>query len=179
MTLEMAEYYRAMLQVGLGDNFYKAFDKMLYEEEPLSDLTLSLCDCISDVNAVLHILGEYTLGKTVNEQAVCDLILNDIRTRFEAGQMCRRDVITTLYNIACGMNKPWEDPCLYFYMMSEVTDLYEEGLISEEVFHKDFDIWWSAEERDASKISACWLEQNRSPKKRNFFSWIRMFFRNH
>ena len=178
MTVEMAEYHRAMLQMGLGDQFYKAFDKMLEEEDPLSELTLLLCDCISDVNAVLHILGEYTLAKTVDEQAVRDLILNDIRIRFEAGQMSRRDVIATLYDIACGMNKPWEDPWLYFYMMSKVTDLYEEGFISEEVFHKDFDIWWSAEDRDVSKISAQWLEQNHPPKKKNFFSRIRMIFKN-
>ena len=43
MTPEMVEYHRAMLLVGLGDRFYRAFDEALEQENPLSELILSLC----------------------------------------------------------------------------------------------------------------------------------------
>lgn len=178
MTAEKAMYYSAMLQVGLGDSFYQAFDKMLDEEDPLSELTLSLSDCISDVNAVLHILREYVLDHSVNEQVVCDLILRDIRCRYELGKMSRVDVVTILYDIARLLDKGWEGPWLYFYMMSEVVDLYEEGFVSEAVFNKDFDIWWNAEERDVSKISNQWHEQNNPPRNNGFWSKVRRVFRN-
>ena len=48
MTPETAEYYRAMLLVGIRDKFDAAFDDALETEDPLTDLVLSLCTCISD-----------------------------------------------------------------------------------------------------------------------------------
>ena len=177
MTAEMAMYYSAMLQVGLGDNFYRAFDKALEEEDPLSDFTLSLCDHISDVNEVLHILREYTLDKVVDDQVVCDLILDDIRIRYESGRMTRMNVVTTLYDVARILDKRWEGPWLYFYMMSDVADLYEEGIVSEAVFNQDFDVWWNAEERDVSKICDQWREHNNPSRKNGFWSKVRRFFR--
>lgn len=147
MTPEMVVYYSAMLRVGMGDSFYRAFDSALETEDPLSDLTLSLCDCISDVNAVLHILDEYIQDHPVDEQVVCDLIVADVRMRYTSGEMSRVDVVTTLYNIARAMGKYWEAPWDALMIMSYDLELYEEGIISEAVFNQSFDAWFSGGER--------------------------------
>jgi hypothetical protein len=177
MTAEMAMYYSAMLRVGFGDSFYRAFDKALEEEDPLSDLTLLLCDCISDVNAVLHILREYTLDHAVDEQVVCDLILADVRVRYDSGEMSRVDVVTTLYDIARMLDKFWEEPWDYFMIMSYDLEMYEDGIINEEVFIKSFDAWWNGGERvDVWELQRKWNQPNRQTPKTGFFRKIRSLF---
>lgn len=142
MTPEIVEYHRAMLLVGLGDPFYRAFDEALEQEDPLSDLTLSLCTCISDEGAVLHILREYTLDHPFDEQAVCDLILDDLRHRYQAGEMTRAQVVDTLYRIVKALDKFWAEPWHSLTDMSYDLELYEDGLISEAVFDQCFDSWF-------------------------------------
>ena len=140
MTPETVEYYRLMLQVGIRDKLDAAFDEALETEEPLSDLVLSLCACISDNERVLACLREYTLNFKIDEQKVNRLIVDDLLERFQAGEMTRPEVVKTLYKIACILNK-WSDTLwnisLYYYV-----DLFEDGSISEEVFNKCFDAWF-------------------------------------
>ena len=142
MTAETAEYYRLMLTVGLGDGFYRAFDQALEEENPLSDLTLSLCTCISNETEVLHILREYTLDHPFEEQQVCDLILEDLRSCFLSGVMTRVEVAHTLYRIVMDLDRFGEEPWHSLTTPSYSLELWEEGLICEEVFNQCFDAWF-------------------------------------
>ena len=143
MTPEMAAYYRAMLMVGLGDGFYEAFDKALEEEDPLSDLTRSLCSCISNEAEVIHILTEYTLDHILDEAAVRDLIVADIRKRYNSEEMTRIEVVRTLYAIVLALDKYWQELWDWCTIMNYALEVYEEGLASEEAFHECFDAWWS------------------------------------
>lgn len=142
MPPEIVEYHRAMLLVGLGEGFYRAFDEALEQENPLSDLTLSLCTCISDEAEVLHILREYTLDHPFDEQTVCDLILDDIRNRYLAGAMPRAQVVETLYRIVMVLDKLWEEPWHSLTDLSYDLELWDDGLICEEVFNQCFDAWF-------------------------------------
>lgn len=142
MTPELVEFYRCLLLVGLGEGFYRAFDEALEREDPLSDLTLSLCTCISDEGAVLHILREYTLDHPFDEQAVCDLILTDIRSRYISGEMSRVQVAKTLYRIVAAIDKLWDDPWNSLMDLSYHLEAWEDGLICEEVFNQCFDSWF-------------------------------------
>ena len=142
MTPEMAEFHRAMLLVGLGDGFYRAFDEALEQENPLSDLILSLCTCISDESEVLHILREYTLDHPFDEKTVCDLILEDLRGRYLAGEMPRAQVVETLYRIVKALDKFWDEPWHSLTDMSYDLEIWEEGFICEAVFNQCFDSWF-------------------------------------
>lgn len=178
MTAEMAMYYSAMLRVGLGENFYQAFDRALEEEEPLSDLTLLLCDCISDVNAVLHILREFILDHTVDEQVVYDLILDDIRSRYTSGKMIRTDVVSTLYNIVYALDKAWEEPWIQWQQLFYDLELWEDGIVSDEVFDECFDAWWDSRTRlNIWELQRKWNEQNNPAKRNSFWNKIRKVFR--
>lgn len=147
MTPEKVAYYRAMLVVGLGDGFYAAFDKALEEENPLSDLTLSLCTCISNESEVLRILTEYTLDCTLDEEAVRDLIVEDIKIRYEMGDMTRADVVRTLEAIVRALDRYWQEPWFWCTEMSYALEVYQEGWASEEAFNACFDAWWNDHQR--------------------------------
>ena len=131
-----------MLRVGLGDVFYRAFDQALEEEEPLSDLTVSLCNCVSNVYAVLQVLGEYLSQHPADDQAVYELILADLKNRRASGAMTRKDMVTALNDIAHALDKCVEEPWYYIVYMADNLDLCEDGIISEEVFNTCFDAWF-------------------------------------
>ena len=162
MTAEMVEYHRAMLLVGLGDRFYRAFDEALERKEPLSDLVLFLCTCISKKNEVLHILWEYTLDHPFDEQKVCDLILDDVRSRYLAGEMSRAEVVDILYRIVTALDRFWIEPWHSLTDMSYDLELWDDGLICEEVFNQCFDSWFfHGKTLDAWVIQKAYNAKNR------------------
>lgn len=142
MTPETAEYCRAMLLVGCRDPLDRAFDWALETEEPLSDLILSLCTCISDDRQVLSVLREYTLDHIFDAQAVCDLIRADVTGRYLAGEMTRAQVADTLYRIVMNLDKFWEDPWDDLTAGEYDLEMFQDGLISEEAFNRCFDAWF-------------------------------------
>lgn len=147
MTPEIAEYYRAMLLAGIRDKFDAAFERALIEEEPLSDLVLSLCTCISDSEQVLQILREYTLNFNIDEHCVYDLVLEDLRDRYLAGRMSGADVVRTLYRIASLRVTLLVDPWWNVEDTNYVLELYEDNFINESVFNQCFDAWFFHGER--------------------------------
>ena len=142
VTPEIVEYHRAMLLAGMGDRFYRAFDEALEQEDPLSDLMLSLCTCISDKREVIHVLREYTLDHPFDEQTVCDLILDDIRSRYLAGELSRAEAVNHLYNIVWKLEKFYDDPWNDLTTLSYDLELWDDGFIKEEVFNQCFDSWF-------------------------------------
>lgn len=142
MTPEMAEYYRAMLLAGFRDKLDMAFDQALETEEPLSHLILALSTCISDDEQVQSVLREYTLTHAPDDQVVCNLIRDDLRNRLQAGEMSREQVAETLCSIVRSLDKFWEEPWNELAHGSYDLELYQDGLVCEEVFNRCFDAWF-------------------------------------
>ena len=147
MTPEQAEYHRAMLLVGLDDRFEKCFDEALEVEDPLSEVVLALSTCISSREQVLSVLWEYTLTHPFDENAVRDLILEDISNRYRSGETDRVEMVTALYDVVSALNKFHVDPWNILMEPTYYLDLYEEGLITEDVFDRCFDAWFDRGER--------------------------------
>ena len=141
MMPEKVAYYRAMLLVGIRDRFDAAFDEALEAEEPLSDLMLSLCTCISDNEQVLAVLQEYLWHHTVDAQVVYHLIRGDIGKRHLAGQMTRSEVTELLYQMVQRMDKLYDDPWYELTRPSYALELWQGGMITENVFNQCFDAW--------------------------------------
>ena len=171
MTPEMAEYCRTMLLVGFRDPFDAAFDQALELEEPLSDLVLSLSTCVSDDNQVLSILREYTLQHPFDEQVVYQLVIEDIRKRFEVGNMTRSDVCLLLQLVIAQREtffvEPWHSFTPIFYDL----EMWEDGILTEEVFNQCFDAWWyHGEQLNGWELQR---QQNVKPKKRGIFGFLK------
>ena len=147
MTPEQAEYHRAMLLIGLDDSFEKCFDEALEVEDPLSDVILALSTCISNREQVLSVLREYTQAYSLNEKTVRDLILEDIRGRYQSGEMDRVEMVTALYDVVAFLDKSLDDSWNVFTEPTYYLELYEEDLISEDVFDQCFDAWFYHGER--------------------------------
>lgn len=167
MTPEMAEYYRAMLLLGFRDPFDAAFDQALESEEPISDLVLSLSTCVSDDNQVLSILREYTLQHPFDEQVVYQLVMEDIRKQFEAGNMTRSDVCLLLQRIIAQRETFFVEPWFSLTPIFHDLEMWEDGIFTEEVFIQCFDAWWFRGERlDGWELQR---QRNAKPKKRGIF----------
>jgi hypothetical protein len=147
MTPEQAEYHRAMLLIGLDDRFEKCFDEALEVEDPLSDVILALSTCISDREKVLSVLREYTLTHPFDEKTVRDMILEDVRSRYQSGKMDRVEMVTTLYDIVVTLDKSLDDSWNILTEPTYYLELYEEDLICEDVFDQCFDAWFDRGER--------------------------------
>ena len=147
MTPEQAEYHRAMLLIGLDDRFEKCFDEALEVEDPLSEVVLALSTCISSREQVLSVLREYTLSDPFDEKTVRDLVLEDIRSRYQSGEMDRVEMVTALYDVVVSLDKSLDDSWNILTEPTYYLELYEEDLISEDVFDQCFGAWLYGGER--------------------------------
>ena len=159
MSPEMVGYYRLLLFAELGDKFYQAFDEALEQENPISELILSLCTCISDETEVLRILWEYTLDHPYDEQAVCDLLLEDMKQRYLTGEMNRYEIASALFRIVERMDRWFENPWHRLTDCYYDLELWQDGVIDEDVFNRCFDAWlFHAERLEAWVLQ---MEKNR------------------
>ena len=141
MTPERAEYHRIMLMVGLRDKFDQEFDWALENENPLSDIILSLTSCASDTEETIAVLHSFALDNEFDEEEVYNLVLDDIRSRYLDGILSRSQVTTTLYSIANYLDAFWNEPWDKLTHLSNALELYEDKLISENAFIECFDAW--------------------------------------
>lgn len=141
MIPETAAFYRLLLLIGIRDRFDAAFDHALETEEPLSDLMLSLCTCVSDDEKVLSVLQEYILDHTIDEQVVYHMIRGDFRKRRLSGQMTRAEVTEYLYEIAWRLDQLFADPWYNLTTPNYAFELWRDGFVAEEVFNQCFDAW--------------------------------------
>ena len=179
MTTEMVAYYRAMLLVGIRDRFDADFDQALETDAPLSDLVLSLSTCISDDEAVLSVLQEYLLGRAFDEQIVCNLVLEDFRCRFREGKLTRREVTDCMCCMVESMGKRWDEPWESLTTPEHALDLWQEGLIAEDVFNQCFDAWlFEGKHINPWGLQRKRNKQNGHTKKNALLRKIRSFFRN-
>ena len=173
MTPEQAEYHRAMLLIGLDDRFEKCFDEALEVEDPLSEVVLALSTCISSREQVLSVLREYTLSDPFDEKTVRDLVLEDIRSRYQSGEMDRVEMVTALYDVVVSLDKSLDDSWNILTEPTYYLELYEEDLICEDVFDQCFDAWFDRGERLDP-----WALQREVSKQKGKPKWWQKLFKN-
>ena len=137
MTPEQAQYYLTLLKLGESEEYDRALDRLLEEQEPLSDLVLELAFCMSDRRQTISVLHNFLLDHPADQQILCDAFLKGLRQRYQSGAMTALQVSEYLYSliVANDWEEPWDDLFVYLYEY----DLYDDGYISREVFEKCFD----------------------------------------
>ena len=139
MTPERATYYRLLLSVGLGDEYYRELNQRLEKEDPLSPLTLALASCESSLTETLSVLHTYTLEHPVKKSTVFDWIMDELQAQYEHQHLTQKQIIEIMYTIAKNDDKLFESPWTEFHKLHIDYTILQEGLISSCTFDRRFD----------------------------------------
>ena len=138
MTPEKAQYHLLMLRLGQREEYDRELDRILMEADPLPPLVLDLALCMSDLNKSISILREYLRDHPADQQQVYDLLLADVRRKYDAREW---DAIQTAGFLWEVRRVAWdfsEEPWDGLYNLVYEFELFEEGLICREVFAEAF-----------------------------------------
>ncbi len=141
MTAERAEFHRLMLLAGIQDLYDAEMDRALVEEEPLSDLVLGLAFCLSDRGETVHLLREYRLDHSCEDEAVFSMIVEEARRRYGQGRLSVEGTIDLLYRIWQVCEEQWEDPWDRLREPSDEYDYVDMGIADRREFVRQFENW--------------------------------------
>lgn len=142
MTYERAYYHKLMLEIGLTDDFDADLDKMLEEEDPLSDLALMLATCGGRREEQLRILNEYLLDiapEQLDRQAVFSMVADRFGSIYESDPDRLEQITRQMYSVA--LSSGWwedDDPWNTMYFMNDYYGFISDGLITKDRFMECF-----------------------------------------
>ncbi len=138
MTHEQAYYHKYMMEIGLYDDFDRALDTMLEQEDPLSEFALDLSVCGKDRNKQLAVLNEYVRKvppEEINRDLVFSLVAAHFLSMYEQNPDQLEQITGWMSSVAeatewCADSALWETmSCIRFYF-NEAQD----GDITKECF---------------------------------------------
>ena len=106
MTREDAFYYECLLAIGISDEYDEWLDSSLESESPLSDITLDLVSCRSDVNKTISILYDYRMDQATDESGVCDRLRQFFQKAYHSNRMDKEKVVSFMYSLASHVGDP-------------------------------------------------------------------------
>lgn len=126
MTFEEARFHEILLIAGWNDRLLPRLNRMLEEENPLSNLALELSAAGEDPKQQLSALHKYTQGRPVDMARVGLLVRLDLRGRMDAGEMDAETCMRAMKKIAdasdCILEEPWQSMGLFFSFYEEARD---------------------------------------------------------
>lgn len=162
MTPEKAQYHLLMLRLGQREAYDRALDRILVEEDPLPPLILDLALCMSDLNQTISILREYIHDRPADQQQVYDLVLADVHRKYDTKEWDALQTAGFLWEVRRAAWDFSEDPWDGLYHLVYEFELFEEGLISRDVFDEAFDSIF----RRGVGLDVWTMEAARHPKKK-------------
>lgn len=169
MTPERAVYHRLMLLAGFHDEYERELDQALELLDPIPEPELSLACCMSDLDQTASVLYNYTLEHPADHQQVYDLLLGEVRRRYVGGELTAEAVCERLSIFQQILRQHWDFADLWLDLYSYLYDyeLFDEGLISREVFVTAFDsLFLHGKQLDAWQLQK---EQNKKKSIWDFF----------
>lgn len=166
MTPEKGAYFLLMLRAGQYEEFDEELNRILDQEDPISEPALSIATCWSDRQKTIDILSDYLRDHPADEQQVCDMVAAHGRECYASGRLTRRQTADLLAQIVEKNNfrtrEPWQtllypDLCCWHY---------EHYLITERTYEACFDAWalrgeepelWEIQRENRKKPRAYWV----------------------
>lgn len=112
MDYDEAFYHQLMLEAGITDKYTATLDHLLEIEDPLSDIVLELSSSGSDINKAISCLRNYTLDKTIDYNAVFDMVLEHLRRKYFDRELTIEELTDAMSIIAVNSGK-WQDEPWY------------------------------------------------------------------
>lgn len=141
MKREDAFYFKNMLMLGLFDGYDEWLNSHLESENPLSDITLELSCCGSNVNKIISVLQNYCLQQPIDEAVVCDKLRLFFKEAFYSNKMSKDEVVSKMYRLAQNAGGPDSfDMKLWgsMYYLSDYYSLSKDGILTWESFDSAF-----------------------------------------
>lgn len=137
MTPEQAQYYLLMLRLGEYDAYDRELDRILEEEDVLSDLVLELAFCMSDRGKTISVLHNYLLTHPADKQGLMEDQRNWVREQYRNKAMTALRAAEYLWKLIRILD--CEEASFWLYRYIYDYELYDEGLISLGVFEQCFE----------------------------------------
>lgn len=137
MTPDEAQYHLLMLRLGQYDEYDKALDRLLLEQDPLSPLVLELACCMSDRRETISVLHNFLLDHPADERKLMESQLEWVRKQYREKAMTAvqaAEYLSRVYYVKPDLEPWWE---LYIYL--DDYELYTDGMISLSVFEQCFE----------------------------------------
>ena len=129
LTHEEALYQKLLLEAGITDELEPVVDRLLNEEEPLSDVALRLAYCHGDTNEQLAALNVYLSGVTfesMDTNAVFEELKAYFRKAYEADPDDLKRLSKLMYRISNRTGHDLEEPWFQLWMIGEYYDCVED-----------------------------------------------------
>ncbi len=136
MTPNQIAYYYLMLPVGQEEEYYQSLDHAVESENPLSDLTLALASCGSDLNATLSVLLEYAQAHPSEVLTVQDMVMGQLQSLWELEQMDTKQLVRVLDSIGRRSADLYPDPWYDFSLPLDYYMLTNDGIIEAAIFEQ-------------------------------------------
>ena len=137
MTPQQAQYHLLMLRLGEYDEYDKALDRLLEEQDPLSPLVLELAFCMSDRQQTISVLHNFLLDHPADERQLMESQLDWVRKQYTEKSMTAvqaAEYLSRVYYIKSDLEPWWE---MFIYL--DDYELYTDGMISLSVFEQCFE----------------------------------------
>lgn len=136
MTPERAQYHLLMLRMGEYAEYDRELDRLLEEQDPLSDLVLELAFCMSDRRQTISVLHNFLLDHPADPAGLYRAQLDWLHAQCDSKAMSPAAMCQ--YMLFLMQQNDYADPWCELYSYVYEYELYDEGLISEAVFEKCF-----------------------------------------
>ena len=128
MTYEYAVYFRLLLLSGYDGELQEYIDTALENQDPVSDIVLSLSTVGADNKKLLCVLNEY-IRKTDESEidydtTVFGLILSFLRKK--RSELSDKELTSLMYCFACNSGREHNDP---WHIMLTFGVLYEDAVL--------------------------------------------------
>lgn len=143
MTYEYATYFKLLLLCGYQDELQQYVDNALIEQDPLSDIILSLSAAGDDKKIILSVLNEYLRQVKDSDidynKTVFDLVMSFLKNTYQDDLLSKKAMTKLMYHIAIYTERYLEEPWSTMYYMDDLFDEAEAGYIEKEDFLLKFE----------------------------------------
>ncbi len=140
MTYEYAAYFKLLLLCGYKEELQQYIDNALMEQNPISDIILSLSFTGGNDKTILTRLNEYLLdADTDYNGAVFDLVLSFLRKKYHDASMSTQAIAELMYHIALYTERYFDEPWHTMYYLGDFFAEAEAGYMDKTDYLLKFD----------------------------------------
>lgn len=143
MTYEYAVYFKLLLLCGYQEELQQYIDKALIEQNPVSDIILTLSTAGDNKKIILSVLNEYLFqvkdADIDYNGIVFNLVMSFLQTKYRDNLLPIKSIAELMYRFALYTERYIDEPWSTMYCLSNLFDEAEAGYIDKDDFMLKFE----------------------------------------